>query len=74
VQTVEPFGGLALEKAIGGAVGALGEHDVKALPPDLEHVDDQLRRILQVGIDGNDGLAAGVFDAAGQRGFLAEVA
>ena len=52
---------------------ALGEHDVGPLLPRRDEGRDQLWRILQVGVDWNDRIPFGRFEASGERGLLAEV-
>jgi hypothetical protein len=44
------------------------------LLPALDHLADQLRRILEVGVEHRDGIAAGVLETGGQRRLVAEVA
>ena len=54
---------------------ALGVGHVKALAPGLDEGGDDLRRVLQIGIDDNHRLAAGgVVEACGEGDFLAEIA
>ena len=45
-----------------------------AVQPFGEKLGNQLRWVLQVGIDGNDRGATGMVEAGGQRDVLAEVA
>ena len=53
---------------------AHGVDDVGALAPALDHLEDQLGRVLQVGVDHRDDVAGGVLQAGGERGLVAEVA
>ena len=49
------------------------QHDIEPVAPFPDHVGDQLRRVLQIRVNRNDGVAGGNVDAGGERGFLAEV-
>ena len=73
-QLVEPRGGGELEGGLALALLAHRVDDVGALAPLGDHVGDQLRRVLQVGVDHRDDVADGVLEAGGQRGLVAEVA
>ena len=55
------------------AVHALSEHNVGTPLPRRDEGRDQLRRILQVGIDWNDRIAFGCIETRGKCGLLAEV-
>ena len=73
-QLVEPRGGRELERGLALAPLAHGIHDVRALAPLRDHLADQLRRILQIGVEHRDGVAGRVLQAGGERGLVAEVA
>ena len=40
----------------------------------VEHLRDQLRRVLEIGVHHHHGVALGVIEAGRQRGLMAEVA
>ena len=63
-----------LEARLALALLADGVDDVAARAPVVEHLGDQLRRILEVGVEHHDGIARGVVEAGGQRRLVAEVA
>ena len=48
--------------------------DVGAVLPRRDHVRDQLGRVLEVGVEHRDGVAARVLEAGGERRLVAEVA
>ena len=50
------------------------QHHVVAFAPGIDHLGDELGRVLQVGIDDHDGVAVGVVEARTHGSFLAEVA
>ncbi len=73
-QLVEPRGGGELEGGLALALLAHRVDDVGALAPLGDHLGDQLRRVLQVGVDHRDDVADRVLQAGGERGLVAEVA
>ena len=73
-QPVEPARGRELEARLALALLAHGVDDVAAGAPVIEHLRDQLGRVLQVGVEHHDGVAAGVVEPGGQRRLVAEVA
>ncbi len=73
-QLVEPRGGGELEGGLALALLAHRVDDVGALAPLGDHLGDQLRRVLQVGVDHRDDVADRVLEAGGERGLVAEVA
>ncbi len=72
-QLVEPGGGGELEGGLALALLAHGVDDVGALLPLLDHARDQLRRVLQVGVDHRHHIAGRVLQAGRERGLVAEV-
>ncbi len=72
-QPVEPAGGAELEARLAGALLADRVDDVTARPPVVEHRLDQLRRVLEVGVEHHHGVAGGVVETGGERGLVAEV-
>ena len=73
-QAVEGGGGGALEQALAVALAALAVDHVGALIHQRHHVGQQLGRILQVGVDDQDALAAAHREAGGERQLVAVVA
>ncbi len=73
-HAVEPARGGDLEARLPRARGAHGVHDVGAAPPRLEHLADQLRRVLEVAVDHHHDVAARVLEAGADRRLVAEVA
>ena len=73
-QRVEPPRGRELEARLAFTLLADGIHDVAAGAPVVEHARDQLGRILEVGVEHHDRVAAGMVETGGQRGLMAEVA
>jgi len=74
VEAVEAARGEGLEPAVSGAVATPGQHHFVALAPFFQQTRNQLRRVLQVRVDGNDRVPARKVDARGQRRLLAVVA
>ena len=62
-----------LESGFSGACAALAVNDVGALTRDLVHVVNQLRWVLQVGVDDRHEVALGVVDAGRDGDLVAEV-
>ncbi len=73
-QPVEQVRGEAARRGIGRAVAAQRDHHVVAIVPLRDEIAHEFRRVLQVGVDRDDGIAACVVEAGGQRDLLAEVA
>ncbi len=73
-QPVEDVRGVELELGLPLAALAHGVDDVGALAPARDHVDDQLRRVLQVGVDHRDRVPAGVLQTGRDGRLVAEVA
>ena len=73
-QLVEPRGGGELESGLALARAAHRVDDVGARAPAVDHLDDQLGRVLQVGVDHRDHVAAGVLQSGGERRLVAKVA
>ena len=63
-----------LEPALLRAAATPHQHDIVAFLPGANHVRDELRRILQVGVDDDDRVAVRVVETRAHRHFLAEVA
>jgi short-subunit dehydrogenase len=72
-EPVKSFGGPALERTFSIAVLTLAVHHVVAVLPALDHLGDDLRRVLQVGVDEYNGLAACIPHSRGDGGLVAEV-
>ena len=60
---VKEPGGKSLENVLPRSGSPLGKNNLVALLPFVDQLRDQLRGILQIGIDDNDGVAGGVIDA-----------
>ena len=73
-QAVEQARGGALDGGLAVAHPARGIDHVVALAPARDHLRDQFRRVLQVGVDRHHGGAGGMIQAGGERHLLAEVA
>ena len=73
-EAVEPAGRRELHPRLPGALGADRVDDVRAVLPVLDHGQDQLRRVLQVGVDHHDHGAPGMVQAGRDRRLVAEVA
>ena len=73
-QAVEGRGGGALEQALAVALAALAVDHVGALVEQRHHVGQQFGRILQVGVDDQDALAAAYREAGRERQLVAVVA
>ena len=69
---VEPACGGELHARLALAHAALGDHDVRAVAPALDHVGDQLGRVLQVAVEHRDGVAARVVEAGRDRHLVPE--
>ena len=72
-QPVEPARGAQLEARLAVALLADGVDDVAPGPPVVEHRRDHLGRVLEIGVEHHDGVAAGVVEAGGERRLVAEV-
>ena len=72
-QAVEPVGRQAPGEGLGLPRNPRAEHDVVAFPPTGEKGGDDLRRMLQVGVDDHHHVSARVVDAGGERRLLPEV-
>ena len=72
-RVIQVRGGL-LEPAFALARAASGVHVLVSLPPQLDHVADQLGRILQVGVDDDQCVGVDRIDAGEHGMLLAEVA
>jgi hypothetical protein len=73
-QPVERLGGGDLPGGLAAAREAAGVDHVVALAPFRHHVGDQLGRVLEVGVDQHDRVAARGIDAGGQGRLVAEIA
>jgi hypothetical protein len=73
-QAVEHAGGAALEAGLALALGAHGIDHVGPGAPAVEHLEDDLGRVLEVGVHHHHGVARRVVEARRQRGLVAEVA
>jgi hypothetical protein len=73
-HAVEPARGGDLEARLAGARLAHRVDDVGAASPGGQHLRDQLRRVLEVGVDHHDDVAAGVLQPGAERRLVAEVA
>ena len=62
-----------LERRFAMALGSLRVGDVVALTIAREHLGDDFRRILQIGVHDHDGVAGCVIQARGERRRVAEV-
>ena len=73
-ELVEPLRRGQLEGRLALALLAHRVHDVGSLAPLGDHVGDQLRGVLEVGVDHRHGVPGGVLEARRERGLVAEVA
>ena len=73
-QAVEAGRGRALKKAFAVTLAALAVNHIGILIHQRHHVGQQLRRILQIGIDDQDALAAADRQPGGERELVAVVA
>ncbi len=72
---VEERGARLLEQGLALTARALAVDDVEALlAPQAEHLGDHFRRILEVGVDDDNGLPARVVEPGGDGELVAEVA
>ncbi len=71
---VEHGGGEQLEARLAGTFSPLRVDHLGALTPPRDEVGDDLGRVLQVGVDDDHGVAAGVVQAGGDGDLVAEVA
>ncbi len=70
IERLEPH---AAHAAVGAAV-ALAEDDLVPRLPLRNHLRNHLRRVLQIPVDEDDAIAAGVVNAGRHRGLVSEVA
>ena len=73
-ELVEPGGGGELERGLALALLAHGVDDVGAGAPALDHLEDQLGGVLQVGVNHRHDVTGGMLEAGGECGLVAEVA
>ena len=74
-QAVEELRGAALERRLAGPRLAHGVDDVGALPVHLrQHRRQQLRRILEIGVDDQDPAPGAEIEPGGERELMAVVA
>ena len=75
-ESVEGAGRPALEPRLAVAFGAQAVGDVGAPAPTLQHLDDDLGRVLEVGVDDDDddGIAGSALQAGGHGDLMAEIA
>jgi hypothetical protein len=73
-QLVEPRRGGELEGGLALALLAHGVDDVGAGAPALDHLEDQLGGVLQVGVNHRHDVTGGMLEAGGECGLVAEVA
>ena len=73
-QTVEEAGGPEFELGFALAVGTHGIDDFIALAPFFDHARDRLRRVLQIGVHHDHGVALGKVGPGGNGDLMAEVA
>jgi len=71
---VEAPGCPALEKRVVPSRGTPRVDDVEAALPLRQQIGDEFRRVLQVGVHDDDGIAVGAPEPGGQGGLVAEVA
>ncbi|KAF1858517.1 hypothetical protein Lal_00015034 [Lupinus albus] len=74
VDAVEELRRQPFQQRIGLAVRPLGQHDVIPFAPFFDQLADDVRRVLQVGVERHDQVAARFEDGGRQRGLLAEIA
>ncbi len=72
-DAVEQPRGEELEPRLAFAFGAHGVDHLVAFAPLGDQIGDDLRRVLQVGVDDDDGVAARVIHPGGDRNLVAEV-
>ncbi len=73
-DAVKQLGREELEPAFALARGTDGVDNLKASLPALDHFEDQFGRVLQVGVNQDDGVTGRVVHARRNRGLMAEVA
>ena len=73
-EPVEAMGGEALEPRLPVAGVANGVDHVVARPPLLAHLERDLGRVLEIGVDDDGGVAGRVVESGGQRRLMPEVA
>ena len=72
-EAVEPARCRELEPGLAGTAVAHPVDDVRAGAPVVEHLRDQLRRVLEVAVDHHDRVAACVLETRSYRRLMAEV-
>jgi hypothetical protein len=70
---VEGVGGPELHAALPGTTAANRVHHLVALPPERDHLEHRLGRVLQVAVDDHHGVAVGEVEARDERQLVAEV-
>jgi hypothetical protein len=72
-EAVEEGGGAALEEVFAGAFAALTVDDIGALVHEVEHIGEQFGRVLEVGVEDENALAAADAEAGGEGELMAVV-
>jgi hypothetical protein len=72
-QPIEQARGRPLRPGLAFTRAPLGVNHVEAVPPTCDERRDHFGRVLQIGIDHDHGLAAGVLEAGGGGDLLAEI-
>jgi hypothetical protein len=73
-QAVEPARGDALDESGLDRIRAARVYDAESIPPALDELGNERRRVLQVGIHDDDGVAAREAESRHDRGLLSEAA
>lgn len=73
-QAIEEPSGEPLHRGLAGSMAALRIGHVNAVTPRGDKIADHLRRVLQVGVDEDDGIALGAVKAGGRGHLVPEVA
>ena len=72
-EAIEAVRGPQLHPALAGAAAADGVHDLVALPPERDHLEHDLGRVLEVAVDDHDRVAVGEVEPGRDRQLVAEV-
>src|SRR4051794_20948730 len=73
-KPVEEPGADYLEAGLTEPAHPLAVDHLMAFPPPCYHLSDQLRRILQIGVDDDHGVAGGMLQTGGYRDLMSEIA
>ena len=73
-ESIEGAGRPTFERSLAAASDAHAVGDIGAVVPEIEHVGDNLGRILQIGVDHDDSVPRGMLQACGNGDLVAKVA